>query len=344
MFAIISIVLFIGLSMISTQPVFPILLMIVVMATIFSLIKRLFYRNRIHVSFPSYIEGVRGEDVKVQFTIKNESILSIPNCTIHYKIKNVHSKKVENGFIQTYVGGRKEEVSTQTLQFHSPGILEIEIDYMEIKGFIPYEMNLNGEQSIMIWPKIYPIDSMLDLAESSMMHEDSNQIRQVHTLSDESFGIRPYKMGDSLRQIHWKLSAKLDEIVVLEQHEQVNQHIYLTLESVRNSEEDFDQLNEIFLSVANYFKQQNKKVSIFKNGIEMQLQEISMKDLKLAVLQGSHFDTTNDNLLKITITNKKSSEQTNNRTIQLVDEQQAWGIRRTFIEEDLLKLGRDSIV
>ncbi|PWI21700.1 hypothetical protein DF281_10940 [Kurthia zopfii] len=341
---IIGILLLVVLAMMSTQPVFLFVLLLLVIVTVFSYMKRLIFRGKVELFSPTFIEGTRGENVEIQFSLKNKSWLPISNCVIHYKIKNTHFNKVEKGTIDTFVGARQEKLASQNLQFQEPGLLEIEVDFIKINGIIPFKYKIQANQAITIWPKVYPIESMLDFGISSRIDAESDQMRQVQSLSDESFGIRAYKMGDSLRQIHWKLSAKLDDLVVLEQHEQVNERIFLSLENCEN-QEDLNLLNEIYLSIANYFQQQQKNVFVCMDGNEGSLQDIDLKTLKLATLKGSSLKAMDDDSFALVVTKDESATSHTVISIRLVDEQpQAWAIRRNKMEEDLLKLGGQTFV
>jgi len=344
MVKILGILLLLALAMISTQPIFLLLLFIVVVVAVFSLFKRFIFRNRIEVVFPTLIEGTRGENVEINFNLINKSWLPISNCEIQFTIKNRQTNKIEKGIVKTFAGGRQDKTILKKLQFEEPGLLEIEVNYLKIDGFIPFKLMVKAEQAITIWPKIYPIDSMMDLGGQSTVEIESDQTRLVQSLSDESFGIRAYKMGDSLRQIHWKLSAKLDELVVLEQHEQANHKIYLSVEKTDRLE-DQHLLNEIYLSIIHHFHQQKKPIFISVDGSEQSIHDLELKSLKLACLKGSNFKVMHDDCFTMIVTSNTESSIQQGIMIRLIDEKpQPWTVRRNELEADLLKLGGHSIV
>lgn len=53
----------------------------------------------------------------------------------------------------------------------------------------------------------------------------------------EDYDLRPYRAGDSLRSIHWKLSSKREELVVRETLEPQQPHVVLTLDHFGTPEE-----------------------------------------------------------------------------------------------------------
>jgi uncharacterized protein (DUF58 family) len=71
--------------------------------------------------------------------------------------------------------------------------------------------------------------------------DSGNRQRQVRTMSDEGdfFGLRAYRAGDSKRWIHWRSSARRDELVVkqFQQPESQELVILLDLHSDRTNDE-----------------------------------------------------------------------------------------------------------
>jgi uncharacterized protein (DUF58 family) len=62
--------------------------------------------------------------------------------------------------------------------------------------------------------------------------DSGNRQRQVRALSDEGdfFGLRAYRAGDSKRSIHWRSSARRDELVVKQFQQPENQELVILLD------------------------------------------------------------------------------------------------------------------
>lgn len=71
--------------------------------------------------------------------------------------------------------------------------------------------------------KIVILPEKTNLFSHMLENEKANQQSETFALmisaqqTNEKLGLRPYRMGDTLKQIHWKLSAKYDELIVEEQ-------------------------------------------------------------------------------------------------------------------------------
>lgn len=74
-------------------------------------------------------------------------------------------------------------------------------------------------QTVILPKKTNVVSHMLE-------NEQSNQQSETYAMTlsaqqtNERLGLRPYRIGDTLKQIHWKLSAKYDELIVEEQLEE----------------------------------------------------------------------------------------------------------------------------
>lgn len=73
-------------------------------------------------------------------------------------------------------------------------------------GFFQIRMPLNKTFEVFVRPRIRPME---ELRESEMvLAESSRDTRTVVSGGMDYVGVREYAMGDSMKQIHWKLSAK----------------------------------------------------------------------------------------------------------------------------------------
>lgn len=85
--------------------------------------------------------------------------------------------------------------------------------------------------------------------------------------SSETFAIREYMSGDSMRKIHWKLTGKLDTMMVKESSFPIFNSIMLILETGYEGEHrpnpnQMDAAVEVFLSVADMFIRQEMPFEI----------------------------------------------------------------------------------
>ena len=79
----------------------------------------------------------------------------------------------------------------------------------------------------------------------------------------ETFAIRDYEPGDSLRSVHWKLTGKFDRLVVRESSLPMNESVLILFERMKKDDEAFaapevrNAMGQILLSLSNQLAEMN---------------------------------------------------------------------------------------
>lgn len=116
---------------------------------------------------------------------------------------------------------------------------EIRCAYMwDFLGLFRMRMRLNKNQSLLaplvtditVLPHTTPPRGKL------RMWDNSQSAFVVTQRPSEQYEIRTYRPGDSLRSVHWKLTAKIEDILVRESVEPQYSMLAIALERVRNPE------------------------------------------------------------------------------------------------------------
>ncbi len=66
---------------------------------------------------------------------------------------------------------------------------------------------------MIVHPKLYNLAPLVAVAGSDPA-TDQQQIRSIATSGEEFFALRPYVIGDELKRVNWKASARTDDLVV----------------------------------------------------------------------------------------------------------------------------------
>lgn len=145
--------------------------------------------------------------------IKNYSILSIP----YIQIFNRTLSSLENGLKDEVIilSGDKNKRIGGKLYFNIRGIYNLGETEIVIKDFLyifTISFVLKSNKIISVYPKVNPLMPRVFTGSNEMGTINSNQ----KNAQNESFvrDIRKYRTGDSLRNIHWKLSAKYGELYI----------------------------------------------------------------------------------------------------------------------------------
>ena len=158
------------------------------------------------------------------------------------------------------VSGFTKKPKTLAFSFESRHCGGVEIGVNTVEIFDPFGLwkkTLRPSLTSVITVLPDTFDVHLQLAHGNLPNQDSVEYAQGRTGNDlsEIFAIREYQEGDSIRNIHWKLSGKYDDLMVKLASLPLENSMLLLLETDMQGEEDvqpdaFDVLAEIYMTVS----------------------------------------------------------------------------------------------
>jgi len=178
---------------------------------------------------------VKGDTINYTACISNEGILMFPYIkVIFYNTSALLDTQLqEKSFSLPPLG--KIDLSFK-LKFHYRGNYEIGIKYIEMDdllGIFKIKHKIRSPMYLTVYPKIISLEKMLLLSDSSPEHNSN----KYNTFFEDLFNvldIRKYAYGDSLKRIHWKLTAKVGELMVKKYLHTSDKEIYLILDLKKN--------------------------------------------------------------------------------------------------------------
>lgn len=114
------------------------------------------------------------------------------------------------------VGARRQSIHGFLLQSEYCGRLYISVKsftLMDYFGLLPRKVPVRAEARITVLPDLFAMD--VELSACPAYSDDGSADRRGEDYS-EVFQMREYQPGDDVRQIHWKLSSKLDKLIYRE--------------------------------------------------------------------------------------------------------------------------------
>ena len=156
---------------------------------------------------------LRGSSVELPITLKNHSRLPILCARPHVYVKNPYGQ-VENEVLAiAMVDGGGTDVMNAEVQLGHIGVYTAGLQgvtlYDPLKLFQSYA-KAEGQAELVSTPHAAYVDTIefADLA----VHESSTPIRTVLSDNVDYAGTREYAFGDPMKSVHWKLSARFDEL------------------------------------------------------------------------------------------------------------------------------------
>jgi len=184
----------------------------------FSLVFRCF-KIRGYIEVPVGI-AERGRESLVKLVITNQCFLPINRLQAQIVVKDVMRGRKKRYKMTLPVIQRGENEYIRSVTFSGTGNYEIYLQKLkicDITGVLSLNITIRKQGVIQVMPELHDVPVRLTQATKNFYGEadvyDENQ--PGHDKS-ELFQVREYRPGDRLQNVHWKLTAKQDELVVKE--------------------------------------------------------------------------------------------------------------------------------
>lgn len=200
-----------------------------------------FYRKKLSVKFDFskfYIE--KGNDLPFSVRVLSAPVWLPFQTKLKYSVSNAFTGQCEQFEEKVYVYPKKGTVLEYQISLDSCGMLEgkmeqfIIYDFLHIMKF--YSGNKKDGQAIS-YPQYIPTDyeELFDMVEDFPKEDESKNMGNDYNLDCE---VREYIEGDSLKNIHWKLTAKKDNLMIRERLSTGKQRMNVVLQFGAEVEEN----------------------------------------------------------------------------------------------------------
>lgn len=260
---IFAFVLFVG----GTMPYF--LFYIFLLTFILPLIHSLITLNKLHGSVKIPRENLyTGDKIVIDYLIENRSSFSIPYLHIYSDIKRKLTGEDTTNVILN-LNKNENFAYSETVVLKRRGYYqlgEIQVTIQDVFKLYSFKKTIASSISLLVYPEIINLSTFKITA-----NQQSGELLVYNSsFQDKSriSSLRDYVEGDSIKAMHWKLSAKKDSPIVKEFENRVNTNAIVFIdneESIFNNDIDRhleDKSVDVALSIINYCLNQNIEVSL----------------------------------------------------------------------------------
>lgn len=177
------------------------------------------FRIRGYVEIPVGI-AERGKESLVKLVITNRSLLSVNRMKALILIKDVMRGKKKRYWMTLPMVPRGESEYMKSIAFSGSGSYEISLRKLkiyDITGIFSWKIRIKKQSMVQVFPEFYDIPVRLTQATKNFYGEaDVYDENMPGHDNSELFQVREYRAGDRLQNVHWKLTAKQDELIVKE--------------------------------------------------------------------------------------------------------------------------------
>lgn len=175
-----------------------------------------YVRKHIRVFLSAPTTAAKRAAVDCTVRIHNEAILPVVRYFCKIEVVNDLTGEKETQTLVGGVGAKKQCSHSFLLQSEYCGRLYISVgafSLMDYFGLLPMPAPVEADARVTVLPDLFAMDTELSARPASS--DEGNADRRGEDRS-EVFQMREYRPGDDVRQIHWKLSSKLDQLIYKE--------------------------------------------------------------------------------------------------------------------------------
>ena len=193
------------------------LAVLMVLVPLISLLANLYLRKKLRIRLEAPLVQRKGDLGRILITIQNPAWVSVLRIRCDLQVYNQLNRERQDEKIMTFAMAKSKQRNLLRLTSEYCGRIRITIPRVVLYdcfGLIGIPVSCKTTAHVTIQPDTFEPNVVLVPNPSSA--EDSDVYSQEKPGMDltETYQIREYVPGDSIRQIHWKLSNKFDKLIV----------------------------------------------------------------------------------------------------------------------------------
>lgn len=212
-----AVLVFLG-TMFYRQPLLIVLLLLMLLLPVISIAAtRYAYTHlKLDVQLPSGTIQLP-HDLIVKLILNNPTIVPLLNCEVHFHYENIYLPSEISQTIILPAESRRENTYRLPFQTKAAGMFSFEINGIYVTDFLhfySFSLPFHWKGTVPILPEERELPE-IRLTKAAIEAEDS-QPSPDGELTNDLLQLREYQPGDRMKDIHWKMTAKTDELMVKE--------------------------------------------------------------------------------------------------------------------------------
>lgn len=160
------------------------------------------------------------KEVLVNLIIKNRGLLPVTRMEALIITEDSYTGEKRKQWMRLGEAARGETCFRQMIMFTATGLYRVQVKKLrvyDVTGMFRGTVRRKSEAWVQVLPKLHSIPVQLSYGVQNFYGEaDTYDEHTPGYDNSEIFQVREYHKGDRLQSIHWKLSAKQDELIVKE--------------------------------------------------------------------------------------------------------------------------------
>lgn len=228
------------------------LLLACILLPLISFVLMLFSRNGLAVclELPDMAEK---ETAVLAYELINTSFFPAARVAFVVELENQMTGTGFQRKINATVGGHQKVDAKLSLKNSKVGCIRVstrKIRVYDIFGLFTLKKKDLQDQMMVIYPDLKDISVSMEKPVETQGDGERYAVDRPGQDVSEIFQLREYVPGDEVRKIHWKLSSKIDRMMVRDFSLPLNYSVFLLMELTETSEDIIDTQVELYLSLS----------------------------------------------------------------------------------------------
>ena len=208
----------------------------------------------------------RGSDNVLNIEVENSMYIPSSGCSVWIEIENYYYNDKKNIKVDVPIRGHEKNKVLLKISSDNSGYIVanvVKIVNKDLLALFNIDQEKTGEAKYMVMPANIYVE---DIKEVFVKDDDATEnLHEVGEDTSEIESIREYIPGDRMQRIHWKLSGKLEELMVKEYALNYDIEISLVCELNINNDEkgNLDDILDGLYSVLLILLETNERLDLY---------------------------------------------------------------------------------
>lgn len=186
-------------------------------APLLSILSAALMKKKVCVQIDKPQDVQSGQESMICWSIRNDALLPVAQLRLRVRIENELTGETLRQTVRLQAGGRSADRVQTAFCSRYCGSVRVSMERAELFdlfGLVPFRIPAGEAQRFLLLPEIFEPEIRLPVCMSLSRDSETYSALRPGFDYSETFQVRPYAEGDSPKQVHWKLTSKLDELIV----------------------------------------------------------------------------------------------------------------------------------
>jgi uncharacterized protein (DUF58 family) len=249
-----------------------------------------YVRNYLTLKIDVTPTASKSEEKQVTLILHNTSTLAVGKAICQMEFHNTLTGEKQLQILEMPIRAKGSSKGQLQMMSAHCGYIQMEVKMSVLTdcfGFLPVKCKLKANRKVDILPDIFQTQISLQIPSVTSSEEENWSQEWKGEDYAEVFALRDYAEGDSLKQIHWKLSSKKNALIVKEGSFPITKSVLVFWDknALEAKPEEMDAMAEVVASISQSVMETGIPFTLgWTENTSCVLEEIQSEDVLIQVL------------------------------------------------------------